>query len=460
MPDTKVTAANSTPAARNILSVSRLNQLSAELLQHSLPGVWVSGEVSNLALPASGHAYFTLKDAKAQIRCALFRNRRTALRTQLSNGQHLVLQGQVTLYQARGDYQLIVEQVEDAGEGALRQAYERLKAQLAKEGLFADTRKQKLPQHPRQLGVITSASGAAIRDVLTVLQRRFPSLPVLIYPTLVQGEQASAQIVSAIQRANQRNDCDLLLLTRGGGSLEDLWPFNTEEVARAIAASEIPIVSAVGHEVDVSIADFVADVRAATPSAAAELISPDRQEYLQRLKQWQQRLLNSWQNRLQQAQHRLNNNQQRLKHPQQRLHELSQRGDELSQRLQHAWQQRLQRSRQQLAHHQQRLAARHPQDQLQQGQQRLQQLSHALHYRWQQRLSFQRQQLQRQAEQLHALSPLATLGRGYSISRDAQQQIITHPDHVQPGDHLHTQLAHGHLVSQVLSLNTDPTEEA
>jgi exodeoxyribonuclease VII large subunit len=262
------------------LTVSQLNRQARTLLEQGLARLWVEGEVSNLARPASGHLYFRLKDESAQIGAAFFRNRQRGPTIGLKNGDHGLAYGQVSLYEARGDYQLIVEQVEPAGEGVLKRRYDALRKKLDAEGLFDESLKQAIPEVPRCIGVITSPSGAAIRDVLTVLRRRFPAVPVVIYPSAVQGDAAAPELLAALRTARRRAECDVLLLTRGGGSLEDLWAFNDEALARAIAESEIPVISAVGHEIDFTIADFVADVRAPTPSGAAEMIVPDRQAWL------------------------------------------------------------------------------------------------------------------------------------------------------------------------------------
>jgi len=260
---------------RDVYTVSRLNREVRTVLEGSFPLLWVEGELSNLSQPPSGHIYFSLKDEYAQVRCAMFRTRRVHLRFRPENGVHVLARVRVSLYEGRGDFQLVVEHLEPAGEGALRLAFERLKQKLASEGLFDAARKRPIPEFPRQVGLITSAAGAAVRDLLSVLARRYPALPVLIFPVPVQGGEAAEAMVAALRRANARAECDVLILARGGGSMEDLWPFNDETLARAIASSAIPVVTGIGHEIDFTIADFVADQRAATPSAAAELVSPD-----------------------------------------------------------------------------------------------------------------------------------------------------------------------------------------
>ena len=266
--------------SRDIYSVSRLNREVRAVLEASFPLLWVEGEISNLARPSSGHIYFSLKDEQCQVRCAMFRMQRSRLRFSPDNGKRVLVRARVGLYEGRGEFQLIVEHMELFGEGALRQAFELLKQKLAAEGLFDSTNKKPLPALPTRIGVITSPSGAAIRDILSVLGRRFPSIPVVVYPAAVQGDAAPGELMSAIDAAVRRDECDVLIIGRGGGSLEDLWAFNDEQLARKIAGCPIPVVSAVGHEIDFTIADFVADLRAPTPSGAAEIVVPDRDDWL------------------------------------------------------------------------------------------------------------------------------------------------------------------------------------
>jgi len=261
------------------ISVSELNRQAKALLEDGIARVWVEGEVSNLSRPASGHVYFSLKDASAQVSCAWFRQRQRGPTSNLKNGDQVLVFGKVSIYEARGNYQMIIERLEPAGEGELRRKFEALKKKLAVEGLFDEAAKQPIPMLPERIGVVTSPSGAAIRDILTVLRRRFPAIPVIVYPAAVQGIAAKAQIVDAIGAAVRRSECDVLIVGRGGGSLEDMWPFNEEEVAHAIFECPIPVVSAVGHEIDFTIADFVADLRAPTPSGAAELVVPDQADW-------------------------------------------------------------------------------------------------------------------------------------------------------------------------------------
>ncbi|HEY0719956.1 MAG TPA: exodeoxyribonuclease VII large subunit, partial [Gammaproteobacteria bacterium] len=308
----------STPAttpAREVYSVSRLNREARALLEGHFPLMWIEGEISNLTRPASGHIYFSLKDPFAQVRCAMFRMRGMHLVFRPADGMQVLVRARLSLYEPRGDYQLIVEQMEEAGDGALRRAFEQLKQRLHAEGLFESARKRPLPPLPRRIGVVTSPSGAAIHDILTVLRRRFPAIPVILYPVPVQGAGAAAQIATMLRKAGERGECDVLIVGRGGGSLEDLWPFNEEVVARAIAASPIPVVSAVGHEVDVTIADFAADQRAATPSAAAEMVVPDRQEWQLRIERLQERLTQALHHRLRHAHQSVAHLAKRIRHP-------------------------------------------------------------------------------------------------------------------------------------------------
>ena len=311
---TIISPSNSTQ--RNTITVTQLNRATSQLLAEHFYSVLVEGEISNLSMPASGHIYFSLKDANAQVRCAMFRTRQSRLMFKPENGKQVIIKAQVSLYEPRGDYQLIVDDIEEAGDGALRRAFDALKLKLSEQGLFDASHKQSLPKLPGAIGVITSPTGAAIRDILTVLKRRFAAIPVIVYPVAVQGDNAKHEIAQAIVTANQDRQCDVIILGRGGGSLEDLWAFNEELVARAIFASKIPIISAVGHETDFTIADFVADLRAATPSVAAEHACPDQQHWLAQFVSLEIRLQ-------QQLQHKLNQKQQTLDWLNQRLQQQS-----------------------------------------------------------------------------------------------------------------------------------------
>jgi len=428
-----------------ILSVSQLNRQSKELLETYLHRVQVSGEISNLARPSSGHWYFTLKDQRAQVRCAMFKSRTQYLKFLPKEGDQVVVTASVSLYEARGDYQLIVDAMQSAGEGALQLAFEELKQRLFKEGLFDAQYKQAIPKHPKHLGIVTSPTGAAVKDIISVLKRRFPSLPISIYPTQVQGQQAAAQIAQAIERANRDNLCDVLIVGRGGGSLEDLWPFNEEIVARAIFHSRIPTISAVGHEVDTSISDFVADLRAPTPSAAAELVSPDRFEWLGRFEQLERSLLRIMQNRLSQQAFHVTQLTKRLRHPKEKLNEHMQRLDMAEMRLKNAMQSRLQNDKQRLQVCQHTLAQYKPDKQLALLQQQNTQLSKRLVKAMKDNLLRLQNTLARQGEVLNAVSPLSTLSRGYAINTTVDGQVIHSHKQVKAGDTLIAKLHEGSL---------------
>jgi len=434
---------------RDVYSIARLNREARALLEGGFPLIWVEGEISNLARPASGHIYFTLKDEQAQVRCAMFKMRRRLLDFQPDNGSAVLARVRVSLYEARGDYQLIVEHMEEAGDGRLRREFERLKQRLADEGLFDPARKRPLPELPRRIGIVTSPSGAAIRDVLTVLKRRFPAIPVIIYPVPVQGSEAPPAIVEALRSAAERNECDLLLITRGGGSLEDLWAFNDEAVARAIADSPIPVVSAVGHEIDFTIADFAADARAPTPSAAAELVSPDRAEWLDTLRHWRGRLLRAMQARLARERQHLHAVSRHLKHPGQRLREQAQRLDELELRLGRALRSRLRHDEARLGTLAARLRGQSPTRRLQALRLRLAAERQRLHAAMPHRLEQDGQRLAALARALDTVSPLATLGRGYAIVQDAGGRVIRRADEVSVGDGVRVRLGKGRLDCRV-----------
>lgn len=434
---------------REILSVSQLNRASKDLLETYLPLLWVEGELSNVATPSSGHWYFTLKDARAQVRCAMFKNRNQLVRFRPNAGQQIVVRARVSLYEGRGEYQLLIEHMEPAGFGDLQRQFELLKDKLQNEGLFAQEHKRPLPEWPKRLGIVTSPTGAALQDVLQVLQRRFPALPVLVLPVAVQGAGAAKQIAAAIRRANAESLCDVLIVGRGGGSLEDLWAFNEEVVARAIYASEIPVVSAVGHEIDFTIADFTADLRAPTPSAAAELVSPSQQEVAQRLDQLQRALVRHMQQRLRWLNQRVQHSRARLQHPGQTLLAQSQRLDQLELRLQRAWKRRLEKAGENLAKHQQRLHQCNPGRQLQRHQQSCAQLSRRLYQAMSQQLNRQQTRLQQVGQLLHSVSPLNTLQRGYAIVLNQQGQALREAQQTQPGAQVEAKLHKGSLICKI-----------
>ncbi|MEH6471460.1 MAG: exodeoxyribonuclease VII large subunit [Halopseudomonas sp.] len=437
----------------DILSVSDLNQQARQLLEQSFAIIQVEGEISNFVCPSSGHWYFTLKDDRAQVRCALFRNRSRFLKYRPQNGDRVLLRAKVSLYEGRGEYQLIGEYLEAAGSGDLQAAYEALKQKLQLEGLFEPERKRPLPALPKHIGVITSPTGAAIQDILSVLKRRFPATPVTLYPAAVQGNEAPQQLLQALDLAHRSALCDVLIIGRGGGSAEDLCAFNDEALARAIANSSTPIVSAVGHEIDFSISDFVADIRAPTPSAAAELLSPDRQQLAQQLAQYQQRLVQRFQHRLVQQQHQLDALRSRLRHPGQRLQEQAQRLDSLELRLRHACAKQLLRQRTRQSQLEERLNAQLPSKQITTLKQQLPQLQQRLTQALQHRLQLLKQRLAEQAHALNAISPLATLERGYAIVTTADQQLLQNSNQLQPGEMIHTRLAHGSFRSQVTDVD-------
>lgn len=440
---------------QQIYSVSRLNGEVRHLLESQLGRIWLSGEISNLIMASSGHWYLTLKDNYSQVRCAMFRGKNQQVRFRPANGQQVLVRAYISVYEPRGDYQLLIDSMQPAGDGLLAQQFEALKMKLAAEGLFSMEHKQPMPSHLRRIGVITSPTGAAIRDVLHVLKRRDPSLEVVIYPTQVQGDAAIGQIANAIRLANGRNEVDALLLTRGGGSLEDLWCFNSETVAREVFASHLPIVSAVGHEVDTSISDYVADVRAPTPSAGAELLSGDRQDKLVRLKQLNMRLRQGWVHYHLNTQQQLKNLDYRLQRqdPQRQLQLLAQRFDEQQLRLTSAMKQLLNRHNNQLQRLDGRLSAQHPKHQLNYSQQQLNHLQHKLQQLMLQQLSLADNRMKRAAHSLQSVSPLATLSRGYSISKNANDQVITDAQALSVGDEMQTLLKNGVVYSAVTRID-------
>ncbi|MGY6028361.1 exodeoxyribonuclease VII large subunit [Phytobacter sp. AG2a] len=437
-----------------IFTVSRLNQTVRSLLEREMGQVWITGEISNFSQPSSGHWYFTLKDDTAQVRGAMFRNsnRRVTFRPQ--HGQQVLVRASVTLYDPRGDYQIIVESMQPAGEGLLQQKYEQLKAALSAEGLFDQQFKQPLPSPATCIGVVTSKTGAALHDILHVLKRRDPSLPVVIYPTPVQGDDAPAQIVRAIALANARQECDVLIVGRGGGSLEDLWSFNDERVARAIFASRIPVVSAVGHETDVTIADFVADLRAPTPSAAAEVVSRNQAELVRQIQSAQQRLemamdfyLANRTRRFTQLNHRL-----QQQHPQLRLARQQTVLARLQQRMRNALDSQFRQAsvrQQRLA---QRLNSQNPQPKIHRAQTRVQQLEFRLAQAIQSRMSQTRERFGSAITHLEAVSPLATLSRGYSVTTVSDGKVLKQTSQVRQGEMLTTRVKDGWLESEVKNI--------
>lgn len=403
-----------------MLSVSALNRMARETLERSFPLFWVAGEISNLTRAASGHWYFSLKDERAQVRCVMFRNRNSALDWIPREGDHVEARALVTVYEARGDFQLTIEALQRAGLGTLFEAFERLKAKLEKEGLFEPARKRPLPEHPCQIGIITSPDAAAMRDVLTTLRRRMPGIPVVLYPTPVQGKGAAELIARAIRAANERNECEVLIVCRGGGSIEDLWQFNEEIVARAIAESPIPVISGVGHETDFTIADFVADRRAPTPTAAAELVTPDRQALLQSASTLHIRLRRQMQHLLHQRMQQVDYLSRRLIHPREKIHQQQERLGHLQARLTAALLRLTERAKAGFQPLPQRLFTAQTHD-------------------FQQKCD----RLQRLEQNLRHLSPNAVLERGYSLVQQADGSIVRDSTQLAVEETLTVTFAHG-----------------
>ncbi|MDR3426788.1 exodeoxyribonuclease VII large subunit [Silvimonas sp.] len=419
--------------------MSDLNRTVRELLEGSLPVLWVSGEISNFKRYDSGHCYFSLKDKTAQVRCVMFRNRAGLLDFQPREGMHVEIRAVVTLYEARGDYQLTVEAMRPAGLGALFEAFEKLKAKLAAEGLFAAERKQSIPTFPKAVGIVTSPKAAALRDVLTTLGRRMPGLPVILYPCAVQGATAAAEIANAIRKATERNEVDTLIVCRGGGSLEDLWSFNEEVVARAIAECPIPLISGVGHETDFTIADFVADIRAATPTAAAELASPNRAEWLGRLNEQRRHLQRAFERQLQQRMQKLDALGRRLRHPGELLERQRERLQALTLRLQAAPARQLERKHNSLA--QMRLRLIHAGPDTAPARARLERAGQRLEAARVRSLEQRAARLGNLAARLQALNPTAVLSRGYALVETANGKVVQRADQLHAGDRIKVRFA-------------------
>jgi exodeoxyribonuclease VII large subunit len=448
----------SAPLPRNVITVSQLNRETSRLLAEHFLTVLVEGELSNTTQASSGHIYFTLKDANAQVRCAMFRSQQRRLTFKPENGKHVVARAQVSLYEPRGDYQLIVEHIEEAGDGALRRAYEVLKLKLSEQGLFDAAHKQSLPTLPAAIGVITSPTGAAIKDVLTVLRRRFAAIPVIVYPVAVQGENAKYEIAKAIATANRDKQCDVIILGRGGGSLEDLWAFNEELVAKAIYDSKIPIISAVGHETDFTIADFVADLRAPTPSAAAEHASPDQQQWLSRFIDFESRLHRLMQRKLNQKQQTMDWLSQRLQqqHPGQKLARNGKRMTELEFRLNQAMRTKIRHLHGMVEAKTAQLWQHNPAITINSHKQRQEYLNKRLLTATARKLEQLNQRLLSCSQTLHAVSPLATLNRGYAMTViPSTGEIVRSTEQIKIGDIVQTRLAHGLFTSQVKEINQE-----
>ncbi|MET0532750.1 MAG: exodeoxyribonuclease VII large subunit [Steroidobacter sp.] len=436
---------------RDVYTPGRLNREARNLLERGLPSLWLEGEISNLSRPSSGHWYFSLKDEAAQLRCAMFRQRNLLARFTPKDGMHVLTRGRISLYEPRGEYQFIADHMEEAGEGVLRRRFELLKNKLAAEGLFDAARKRSLPRLPKRIGVITSPTGAAVRDVLNILRRRFCTIPVLIYPVQVQGASAAGQIAAAIRNASARAECDVLIVARGGGSLEDLWAFNEEVVARAIFDCTIPIVSGVGHEVDFTIADFVADVRAPTPSGAAELVAPDCNEWTRSVELLGRRVRAAMVRNLAARQQTFVWLERRLAqlHPGVELRQKAQRLDELEQRLIRCMRHGVSQRRSTLVQLAAHLRQRSPAVRVADARGRLEVARKGLGTSLHKQISRLDMRLRLAAGKLNTVSPLATLQRGYAIVTDANEHVITDASSIDNGDIIHARLSRGSVQARV-----------
>lgn len=429
---------------RDIYNVTRLNREVRAVLEGSFPSIWLQGEISNFACPASGHMYLSLKDIHSQVRCAMFKNKNRFLKFEPENGVEVLVRANVSLYEGRGEFQLIIEYMELAGEGGLQRAYEALKQKLFEEGLFDEAHKQPLPHMPQTIGIITSSTGAAIRDILSVLKRRFPAGKIIIYPVVVQGEGAAEQITTMLKTVKKRNECDVLILSRGGGSIEDLWAFNNEALARAIFDCSLPVVSGIGHEIDFTIADFVVDQRAATPSAAAELVSPDQLHITQTVSRQQSRLIQILQGQFNTLKQNISHLEKRMPHPATRLENNAQKLDALYARMEHLIKSTVTQRRNRL-HDQLITINKHsPLQRLQFYFERYEQMNRRLHQATNHLRKNLDSQLQTVARALNTVSPLATLNRGYAIvQKYDNQQIVRDAGQLVSGDEVLARFSQG-----------------
>lgn len=435
---------------RDIYNVTRLNREVRAVLDSGFGLVWLEGEISNLACPASGHWYLSLKDSHAQVRCAMFKMRNRLLRFVPRNGMQVIVRAKVGLYEPRGEFQILIEHMEEAGEGALKQQFEDLKNKLNAQGWFASDIKKTLPAYPKRIGIITSPTGAAIHDVLTTLKRRFAALEIIIYPVSVQGKPAANDIAQTIQLADKRNECDVIILTRGGGSLEDLWSFNEENVAQAIFNCKLPIVSAIGHDVDFTIADFVADIRAATPTAAAELVSPDIKQWLDTITTLQKRLTQLTVNDIQDKQLLVSQLAKHIIHPQRYIEEKNQRVDELNTRLQHAINTQLLTTKLNINNLDMHCKSLNPLLKIESQQEYIKQLFQRLILEQQKKLNNIKQRFIRSTSTLDAISPLATLNRGYAyVISNKNNKLVKNINELKIGDQVNTTLANGSFCSTI-----------
>lgn len=441
---------------RDIYSVSRLNREVRTLLEGSYPPIWIQGEISNLARPASGHLYFSLKDARSQVHCAMFRNRNRYLKFEPVNGDEIVARVNISLYEGRGEFQLIVESMAAAGDGALQRAFEALKQRLDTAGLFKEDHKLTIPAFPANIGILTSPTGAAIRDILSILQRRYPLARIIIYPVPVQGEGAAEHIARTLASVDERQECDILILARGGGSLEDMWAFNEEILAHAIYQCKTPIVTGIGHEIDFTIADFVADQRAATPSAAAELVSPDQQQLAHMLGSQQDRLIRFIKHALLLASHKLLNLEKHLPHPARQLQSINQRLDEYSLRMLHSIQSNNDQNRSRLLELRGRINRLDPSYQLKNYSEKCTFLQQQLHQATSYAMQNAQAQIANLAHALDTVSPFATLERGYAIVTGRENKIIIREaGQLQKGEVIVTRFFKGRIESMVDTILDD-----
>lgn len=439
----------------NILSVSQLNREAKYLLESAFPLIWVEGEISNLAQPGSGHIYFSLKDEKAQVRCAMFRNRNMRIKFKPHNGQKVMIQARVSLFEGRGEFQLIAEQMQEAGLGDLHKRFEQLKQNLESEGLFSLERKKAIPEYPESIGVITSPTGAAIRDILSVLKRRYPLARVLIYPTLVQGETAAAEICKAIVKADTDKKSDLLIITRGGGSIEDLWSFNEEIVARKVFTCQTPIVSGVGHEIDFTICDFVADLRAPTPSAAAELVTPDINELAYKIDKLELKARQIIGTSLKSLQSKLHLAAQKLEQqkPSNKIENNKRHIEHIRQKLEHMISFKISGYQQSVALAEEKVKNNSPQIKIANLQTKINTLQSRLNITVKNNIEFKQQKIESLARNLNAVSPLQTISRGYSVLESTDKHVVTSISQVNTGDVITAKVSDGTLECQVLGVS-------
>ena len=436
----------------NVYQVSQLTDEMRRLMEVSYPEIWIEGELSSLSTPASGHLYFSLKDERSQLRCAMFKGRASISRYRPKAGDLVKVRAKISVYSARGDLQCIVQHIEEAGEGLLQRRFEELKASLNAQGLFDHSRKKNLPAFPKRIGVITSPSGAAVRDIVSTLNRRCPGIPVLVYPAVVQGDSAAQSLINAIRFANAEPSCDVLILSRGGGSLEDLWCFNHEEVAHEIFNSAIPVVSGVGHEVDVTIADLVADLRAPTPTAAAELVSPDAEQLMNQLTSIQHRLPLSFERIIQRCSQQVDLLGRQLVHPRQQLKSNRAELDQISSRLLRSVHSHTSKSTVSTTNLIQRLAFQNPKKRIRSKNTETRLIAQRLRRATSTNLDRTRQSVEHLAGQLHLVSPLATLDRGFAIGRHHDGEILRSIDQVSAKDPISIQLNDGELDCSVIKV--------